>query len=86
MSDLAPKVDPRLFLPVAEVAAMFGISKMTVYRRIKEDKWPSGRCGRKHLIPRAFAEGLRKAMSGPRADAEAFAAQWMAREAEAVAS
>lgn len=80
------EVDPRLFLPVAEFAVMFGISKMTVYRRIRGGLWPSGRVGSKHVIPRAFADGLQKAMSGRKASAEKYAAEWMAREAEEIAS
>lgn len=79
--------DPRELLPVAEVAEKLGISGMTVRRRIHSGAWPSGRCGRKLLLPRPFVEGLLLAInSGSRVSAEEFAAKWMASQPQAVAS
>lgn len=53
-----PREDRRLLLPVKEVAPLIGISRWTIYRRIREGVWPTVRCGRKHGIPREFVDGL----------------------------
>lgn len=76
--------DPRLLLPVSEVAALLGLSTMTVYRRIRSGQWPSGRSGRKHLIPRNFVEGLLSEMrTGEQVNIEAYgAAAWPAKAEE----
>lgn len=67
--------DLRELLPVSEVARTLGLSPMTVRRRIKSGAWPSGRCGRKHLIPREFVEGLLDAFkNGRQVVAEDYAA------------
>jgi excisionase family DNA binding protein len=75
--------DQPLLLPISEAARMLGVSKMTVRRRIKSDSWPSGRCGTKHLLPRAFVEGAVAAV-GRGIDIETFAQTWF-EQAEAVA-
>lgn len=70
-----PHGDQRQLLRVAEVAARTGLSKWTIYRRIKSGEWPSGRSGRNHLIPRAFVEGLvAEIESGRQVIAETYAA------------
>ena len=76
--------DPRLLLPVSEVAAVLGLSTMTVYRRIRSGQWPSGRSGRKHLIPRTFVEGLLAEMrTGAQVNIEAYgASSWPAKTGE----
>lgn len=86
-TDGAQQADPRLLLPVSEVAGLLGLSTMTVYRRIRSGQWPSGRSGRKHLIPRDFVEGLLAEMrTGRQVDAESYAATaWAAKTAEATA-
>jgi excisionase family DNA binding protein len=84
----AQNADGAVLLPIAQAAARLGISRMTVYRRIKSGAWPSGRCGRNYLIPRAFIEGLLAEISaGRQIDHMDFAAAWFAqRDAQAVAS
>ena len=76
--------DPRLLLPVSEVAALLGLSTMTVYRRIRSGQWPSGRSGRKHLIPRNFVEGpLDEMRTGEQVNIEAYGATaWPAKAEE----
>lgn len=65
----------RQLLLVSEVVARTGLSKWTIYRRIKSGEWPSGRSGRSHLIPRAFVEGLvAEIENGRQVDAETYAA------------
>jgi excisionase family DNA binding protein len=75
--------DSRLLLPISDAAQMLGVSKMTVRRRIRAKVWPSGRCGSKHLLPRAFVEGAVAAV-GRGIDIETFAQTWF-EQAEAVA-
>lgn len=76
-----------MLLPVSEVAGLLGVSKMTVYRRIRSGSWPSGRSGRKHLIPRGFVEGLiAEIEAGRQVIAEGYAAEsWPAKPTEGVA-
>jgi excisionase family DNA binding protein len=78
-----PTSDAPMLLPISDAARMLGISKMTVRRRIKSKTWPSGRCGAKHLLPRAFVEGAVAAV-GRGIDIDVFAASWF-EQAEAVA-
>lgn len=69
--------DRRRLLPIAEAAALVGISRMTVYRRIRSGAWPSGRCGRNHLVPRAFIEGLvAEIETGRKVDHVQYAKTW----------
>ncbi|MFF5261428.1 excisionase family DNA-binding protein [Actinomadura viridis] len=77
--------DRRLLLPVSEVAGLIGLSKWTIHRRIRSGEWPSGRSGRKYLIPRAFIEGLiAEIEAGRQVDAEGYAARaWSASEGAA---
>ncbi|MEV4672790.1 excisionase family DNA-binding protein [Actinomadura sp. NPDC049382] len=56
--------DRKHLLPVADVSARTGLSRWTIYRRIRSGEWPSVRSGRKHLIPRPFVEGLLAASEG----------------------
>lgn len=79
--------DRRQLLPVSEVAARTGLSRWTIYRRIRSGEWPSGRSGRKHLIPRAFVEGLVSEIEGGRqVMVEGYAAsEWLARPQEGAA-
>lgn len=77
--------DRRQLLPVSEVAARTGLSRWTIYRRINSGVWPSGRCGRNHLIPRAFIDGLLAAVeSGRQVSFDDFGRSWP-HEAEGVA-
>ena len=76
--------DRRDLLPVSEVAARTGLSRWTIYRRIRSGEWPSGRSGRKHLIPRAFVEGLvAEIESGHQIVAETYATTWRTHTNEA---
>ena len=65
---------------ITEAATLLGVSKMTVRRRIHSKSWPSGRCGKKHLLPRSFVDGAVAAIeSGCGVDLDEFAAAWLAR-------
>lgn len=79
--------DRRQLLPVSEVAARTGLSRWTIYRRIRSGEWPSGRSGRKHLIPSAFVDGLVAAIEGGRqVTAESYAATtWLSQASEGAA-
>lgn len=79
--------DRRQLLPVSEVAARTGLSRWTIYRRIRSGEWPSGRSGRKHLIPSAFVDGLVAAIEGGRqVTAEDYAATtWLSQASEGAA-
>ncbi len=89
MSDQSP--DPAagasLLVEVSEAARLLGLSKMTIYRRIRSGDWPSGRCGRKHLLPRAFVMGLvAEIASGRQVNADQYAATaWPAKVPGSVA-
>lgn len=50
--------DRQHLLPVSDVTARTGLSRWTIYRRIRSGEWPSARSGPKYLIPRAFVEDL----------------------------
>lgn len=78
---------PGAGLSVAEAADALRVSYITVLRRVSSGAWPGGRCGRKWLVSRPFIEALAVAISTrPQVNAEAFAADWMAKgDAEAVA-
>lgn len=81
-----PDDDLQRLLSVTETALTLGLSKMTVTRKLKAGSWPSSRCGRKHLIPRAFVDGLVKAIESGRARTfEDFASAWMAERNEGAA-
>lgn len=78
----------RGLVSIAEAATRLGVSKMTIRRRIQSKTWPSGRCGKKHLLPLSFVEGAVAAIeSGCGIDLDEFAATFLARfdDAEAVA-
>jgi excisionase family DNA binding protein len=79
--------DRRQLLPVPDVEDRTGISRWTIYRRIHSGKWPSGRSGRQHLIPRAFVDGLvAEIEAGRQVNAEDYAAQvWLAKASEGAA-
>jgi excisionase family DNA binding protein len=82
-----PEEDTRRLLPVSEVAGITGLSKWTILRRIHSGEWPSGRSGRKYLIPRSFVDGLVAEIEGGRqVVAEGYAATtWPAKPAEGAA-
>jgi excisionase family DNA binding protein len=94
LSDQSPQGDERKpsriagrasLVSISEAATLLGVSRMTVNRRIRSRSWPSGRVGRKHLLPLAFVEGAIAAIeSGSGVDIDAFAATWLANS-EAVA-
>jgi excisionase family DNA binding protein len=80
------RADLGLLLGIAEAAKLLGISRMTITRRIKDGTWPSGRCGRKHLIPRTFVLGAIAAVeTGRQVNVDDFAAEWFAKVSEGVA-
>lgn len=89
MSDESPQgdksspgrtVDRGQLLSITEAATLLGVSKMTVRRRIHSKTWPSGRCGKKHLLPRSFVEGAVAAIeAGCGIDVDEFAAAFLAR-------
>ena len=87
MKEHKPGSDSRRLLPVTEVAGLLGLSKWTIHRRIRSGEWPSGRSGRKYLIPRAFVEGLiAEIEAGREVDAESYAAtSWPAKASEGAA-
>lgn len=80
----AQPADPRRLLHVMDVVELTGISKWTIYRRIRSGEWPSGRSGRKHLIPRSFVDGLvAEIEAGRQVVVEGYAAtSWPAKPAE----
>lgn len=72
--------DRGALVSIAEAAMLLGVSKMTVRRRIHSKIWPSGRCGKKHLLPRSFIDGAVAAIeAGCGVDLDEFAAAWLAR-------
>jgi excisionase family DNA binding protein len=79
--------DRRQLLPVSDVAARTGLSRWTIYRRIRSGEWPSGRSGRKHLIPAAFVDGLvAEIEKGRQVAVENYAATaWLANASEGAA-
>lgn len=65
---------------ITEAASAIGLSGITVHRRVSAGTWPGGRVGRKWLVSRTFIDALAEAISTkPQVNAEAFAAEWMAR-------
>lgn len=88
MSEMSPAVTGGAeLMSVTEAATMLRLSRMTILRRLKSEKWPGGRSGRKYLLSRPFVVALAAEMgSGTCVVAEDFAAAWMARStSEAVA-
>lgn len=74
------RADGGQLLPVSVVSARTNLSRWTIYRRIRSGEWPSGRSGRKHLIPRAFVDGLvAEIEAGRQVIAEDYASEWFAR-------
>jgi excisionase family DNA binding protein len=70
-------------MEVAEVAALLRLSTMTVYRRCRSGEWPSGRSGRKLLLPAAFVTGLvAEITNGRNVVAEEYAATMWPAKAE----
>lgn len=83
----AHRLDRGHLLPVSVVAARTGLSRWTIYRRIRSGEWPSGRSGRKHLIPSAFVDGLvAEIEQGRQVNAENYAATtWLSQASEGAA-
>lgn len=52
---MVSKVDHSKLMPVSEVAIMFGVSKMTVYRLIKLGELPAYKIGRGFRVDRSKA-------------------------------
>lgn len=52
--------DPNRFLKLAEVAALFQISRSTAYRLKKDQGWPSHRFGTEIGSPRKTSKRLRR--------------------------
>lgn len=72
---------------VAEVADLLNLSKMTVYRRCRSGQWPSGRSGRKLLLPAAFVRGLlAEIANGRNVVAEDYAATMWPAKADSATS
>lgn len=80
LSGAAMGADAPLVLDVSETARLLGLSKMTVYRRIRSGNWPCGRSGRKWLVSNDFVHALAAELrSGRQVVVEEFAAIWMAQ-------
>lgn len=71
-------------LYVADAAATLKVSRSYLYGGLREGRFPGKRFGRCWRISTDFVRGFLVAPNGT--DLESFAAKWMAREAEAVAS
>jgi excisionase family DNA binding protein len=75
------------FMGVTETADLLGLSKMTVYRRCRSGEWPSGRSGRKLLLPTPFVLGLvAEITNGRNVVAEEYAATMWPAKAESATS
>lgn len=62
------KTPPTEYLPVAHVAAVLGLSRMTVYRMCHDGTLPhirTGRAGKTYRIPRSELDALRTAVTAP---------------------
>lgn len=71
----------RLVLPVVEAAPRLGISRWTLYRRLKDkaNPWPSVRIGRQHHIHTAFVDAYQDALRRGRSiNLDDFAREWRA--------
>jgi hypothetical protein len=74
------------FISVRETAGLLKVSPLTVYRRFHAGQFPGRRFGRKIDLYRPFVlDLLGEICSGANVDVETFAAEWTARNAEAVA-
>lgn len=74
------------FISVRETAGLLKVSPLTVYRRFHAGQFPGRRFGRKIDLYRPFVTDLLgEICSGRNVDVEAYAAEWVARNAEAVA-
>lgn len=63
------------FSSVEEAAATFGVSPMTLYRAIRDGRFPAVRVGRRILVPcQAIHEMVTAALTGPRL---VDAAEWV---------
>lgn len=83
MSDKTP-AEAGAGYSIAETADVLGLSYVTVFRRMRSGAWPGGQCGTKWLVSRPFIDALAVAITtSPQVNAEAFAAEWMARNAAA---
>lgn len=51
-------MNTKKFLSVLEVAQELGVSRVTVYRKIESNVWPSVSIGSRRLIPTAFINKL----------------------------
>jgi excisionase family DNA binding protein len=60
--DVADRREPPLLYPMAEAAALLGISRSNVYQLLRDGRLTSVRIGSRRLIPRAslesFVDGL----------------------------
>jgi excisionase family DNA binding protein len=69
---------PRAFLDVAEAAEQLGVDKSTLYRRLRQDRFPGVRLGGRYLVPAAVIAALvAEAMTTGRCiDIEEWVARW----------
>ena len=72
--------DARRFYSVAEVARMFGMSAMTLYREIADERFPAIRIRTRLFVPaRALDEMAEAAMASRR---EVSAADWVVQQSD----
>lgn len=72
------------FMYVAEAATVLKVSKSFLYGGLREGRFPGVMVGNSYRMHRDFVRGFVSAPAGTRfAD---YAAEWLAREAEAIAS
>ena len=74
------KRDPRLLLPVREVAEMFGVSRSTIVRAYQAGEFPAVKFRGTYRVPRRFVDDfLAAAVRGRVIVLEEYAAEWLAR-------
>jgi len=76
----------RPFLNVSEAAAELRLDESTLYRRLRQGRFPSVKVGGRYLVPAAaIAELVSKALtSGRCVDVDEWADGWRAQRARAV--
>jgi excisionase family DNA binding protein len=86
-SAVSRQKDNRLFLPVREVADLFGVSRSTIVRAYQAGEFPAVKFRGTYRVPRRFVDDfLAAAVHGRVIVLEDYAAEWASRHPEAVAS
>ena len=74
------KRDPRLLLPVREVAEMLGVSRSTIVRAYQAGEFPAVKFRGTYRVPRRFVDDfLAAAVYGRMIVLEEYAAEWLTR-------